>query len=381
MTEYLFTSESAFEGHPDKVCDLVADTVLDAHLAQDPDARVGCEVLYKGDLMVIAGEFTSAAQVDVEGLARGVLAEVGYVAGRSRHTDQTVQITTLITEQSLEIRAAADRASDAPGKKGASDQGIMFGMACTETPELMPLPITLAHRLSQEISLHRHLGEPDWLRPDGKTAVTVRYVDERPAEVTNVLVASQHAAEVDHGTVTAWVREQILPSALGHYLTPATVINVNPLGTFTLGGPEIDCGMTGRKLVVDTYGGMGRIGGGALSGKDPSKLDRTGAYYCRWVARQLIRAELAEKAEIQVSYGFGLSRPLSVRVDTFGTGDVAAAAKFVADFDFSPGGMLEQLDLRRPIFRATVNYGHFGKPDLPWEQDVPALPHRRLMRP
>ncbi len=368
MTGYLFTSESAFEGHPDKVCDLVADTVLDAHLAQDPDARVGCEVLYKGDLMVVAGEFTSTARVDVEALARGVLAEVGYTAPTSRHNDQSVQITTLITEQSREIRAATDRASDAPATKGASDQGIMFGMACTETDELMPLPISLAHRVSREISRRRHAGDPDWLRPDGKTAVTVRYEDERPAEVTRVLVAAQHAPGIDHATVSAWVRQEVLPMALGGWLTPDTTVTVNPLGTFTLGGPEIDCGLTGRKLVVDTYGGMGRIGGGALSGKDPSKLDRTGAYYTRWVARKLVQAGLADKAEIQVSYGFGLSKPLSVRVDTFGTGDVGDASAFVEQFDFSPAAMIELLDLRRPIYRATVNYGHFGKPDLPWEQ-------------
>lgn len=368
MSDYLFTSESAFEGNTDKVCDLVADTLLDAHLEQDPGARVGCEVLYKGDFMVVAGEVTSAAVIDVEQLARAVLAEVGYTADKTRHTDQSVQITTLITGQSPEIRAATDSASDAPRKKGASDQGIMFGMACRDTPELIPLPITLAHRISAEIARRRHTGDPAWLRPDGKSSVTVRYVDERPVAVTRVLVATQHAREVDHATVDAWVREAVLPEALGDWLSADTTITVNALGGFTLGGPEIDCGMTGRKLVADTYGGMGRIGGGALSGKDPLKLDRTGTYYCRWVARQLVEAGLADKAEIQVSYGFGLSRPLSVRVDTFGTGQPAAAAEFVSGFDFEPGAMIELLDLRRPIYRATTNYGHFGKPVLPWEQ-------------
>lgn len=370
MSDYLFTSESAFEGNTDKVCDLVADAVLDAHLGKDPDARVGCEVLYKGDFMVVAGEVTSAAEVGVEQLARGVLAEVGYRSDKTRHNDETVHIMTLVTGQSPEIREATESASDAPRKKGASDQGIMFGMACRDTAELLPLPISLANRVSAQIARRRHSGDPEWLRPDGKSSVTVRYVDERPVAVTRVLVATQHARGVDQPVVEAWVRDEVLPAALGDWLSSETAITVNALGGFTLGGPEIDCGMTGRKLVADTYGGMGRIGGGALSGKDPHKLDRTGTYYCRWVARQLVQAGLADKAEIQVSYGFGLSRPLSVRVDTFGTGHPAEAAEFVAGFDFGPSAMIERLDLRRPIYRATTNYGHFGKPDLPWEQDV-----------
>jgi S-adenosylmethionine synthetase len=368
VPEYLFTSESVFEGHADKVCDLVADSILDAYLALDSDARVGCEVLFKGDLMVIAGEITSVASVDPETIARGVLAEVGYVAPRSPHNSETVKIISLITEQSPEIRAATDRAVDAPQSKGASDQGIMFGMACTDTPQLMPLPITIAHAISREVSGRRRAGDPDWLRPDGKSSVTVRYVNERPVEVTRILVAAQHAPGTPHATVAEWVREEVLPAAVGEWLGPNTVLTVNPLGTFALGGPEIDCGLTGRKLVVDTYGGMGRIGGGALSGKDPQKLDRTGAYYCRWIARQLVSAGYAEKAEIQVSYGFGLAQPLSVRVDTFGTGDPEECAKFVELFDFQPSAMIKRLNLQRPIFRSTVNYGHFGKPDLPWEQ-------------
>ncbi|WP_117213780.1 methionine adenosyltransferase [Allorhizocola rhizosphaerae] len=368
MSKYFFTSESVAEGHPDKVCDLVADTVLDAYLEQDPGTRAGCEVLYKGDLMVVAGEFTSTAHVPVEELARQVVAEVGYVPGKAKHNSETVRIQTLITEQSREIRAATDRAADAPSQRGASDQGIMFGMACDDTPELMPLPIMLAHTIGKAIVAARKSGEVEWLRPDGKTAVTVQYEDEKPVAVTNVVVAAQHAPEITHAEVTDWVTRRILPGALGAWLTDATAVHVNPLGTFTLGGPEIDCGMTGRKIVVDTYGGSGRIGGGALSGKDPSKLDRTGTYFCRWVAKQLVAQGIAHKVELQIAYGFGLAKPLSVRVDTFGTGDAAEAGAWVERFDFRPGAMAEVLDLAQPIYRSATNYGHFGKPDLPWER-------------
>lgn len=368
MPDYLFTSESASEGHPDKVCDLVADSLIDAYLAQDSDTRAGCEVLYKGDLMVVAGEVTTQAEIDVDGIARAAIGSVGYRPGLSRHNSQTVGVQVLITEQSKEIRRAADRAADDPATMGASDQGIMFGFASMETPERLPLPSALAHRLGRIIAASRQSGDPGWLRPDGKTAVTVRYVDHHPVEVTHVLVAVQHSAEVNGADVGSWVRDYVVRSALGEWLTASTAIHVNPSGSFTLGGPEIDCGVTGRKIVADTYGGMGRVGGGALSGKDPSKLDRSGTYYCRWIARQLVEAGIAARAEVQVSYAFGLAQPLSVYVETFGSGDRRAAEEFVSRFDFRPEAIIERLNLRRPIYRATVNYGHFGKPGLPWEQ-------------
>jgi S-adenosylmethionine synthetase len=368
VSRYFFTSDSVFEGHADKVCDLVADTVLDAYLEKDPDTRAGCEVLFKGDFMVVAGEVTSTATVPIERLARQVIAEVGYLPGKGKYHAETVRIHTLVTEQSREIRSATDRAVDALKQRGASDQGIMFGMACSDTQELMPLPIMLAHRIGRAISTARKSGEIDWLRPDGKSAITVEYVDDVPVALTSVVVAVQHAVEVSHDDVAHWVTTQILPATLGEWLTDSTTVHVNPLGSFTLGGPEIDCGLTGRKLVVDTYGGMGRIGGGALSGKDPSKLDRTGTYFCRWVAKQLVAQGLARKVELQVAYGFGLSMPLSVRVDTFGTGDSAEAESWVEQFDFRPGAMAEVLQLTRPLYRTTTNYGHFGKAELPWEQ-------------
>jgi S-adenosylmethionine synthetase len=364
---YLFTSESASEGHPDKVCDLVADSVLDAYLARDPDARVGCEVLYKGDLMVIAGEITAPdAVIDVDGIARQALRDVGYVAPEP-YNDETVEVRQLITEQSREIRQASDVASDDEQEHGASDQGIVFGMASNETPELMPLPILLAHRLSAAVAGDRHAGVVPWLRPDGKTAVTVAYEDEQPVEVTTVLVSAQHRQRVSHGDVEEYVRERLAPRVLGPWLTPSTRLVVNPLGSFTLGGPEIDCGVTGRKIIADTYGGMGRIGGGALSGKDPSKLDRAGAYFCRWVARQVVTEGIAQKVEIQVAYAFGLAHPVSIAVNTFGTGDADKAQAFVAQYDFRPRAIVEHLGLRRPIYRQTANYGHFGRSGVPWE--------------
>ena len=248
------------------MCDLVADTIVDAYLAQDPDSRAGCEVLYKGDLMVIAGEVTTAASIDIEALARAALDSVGYRPGLTVHNSQTVRVQTLLTPQSREIREAADRAADDTTTSGASDQGIMFGFACRDTPELMPLPISLAHRLGTVLAEHRHNGEPAWLRPDGKAAVTVQYVEHRPLEVTNVLVAVQHTRDVTAAQVRDWVRDRVVPKALGEWFTGAAAIHVNPSGSFTLGGPEIDCGMTGRKLVVDTYGGMARIGGGSAGG-------------------------------------------------------------------------------------------------------------------
>jgi S-adenosylmethionine synthetase len=368
MHEYLFTSESVSEGHPDKVCDLVADTLLDAYLTQDPDTRAGCEVLYKGDRMIIAGEVTTTAVIDPDRLARQVLDQVGYRPTRTVHNSHTVRVETLITTQSPEIRHATTSANDAPSTLGASDQGIMFGFACRDTPTLMPLPIALAHQLGTAIANHRHQGTPPWLLPDGKTAVTVRYRNHRPVAVTNVLIAAQHTPDVTPGQVAEWAKDAVIPDVLGDWLTPDVTIHINPSGPFTLGGPQIDTGLTGRKLVVDTYGGMARIGGGALSGKDPTKLDRSGAYYCRWIARQLIQAGLAERAEIQISYALGLAQPLSVHVDTFGTGNPQDAAAYVAGFDFRPAAILSRLNLRKPIYRRTVNYGHFGKAGLPWEE-------------
>jgi len=367
IRNYQFTSESASEGQTDKVCDLIADRLLDEFLAQDPEAKVGLEVMYKGDFLAIAGEVTSTAQVNIEMVARSVLDEVGYRPGATRFHSQSAKITVNITKGSPEIEAAISHASDTPSRMGASDQGIMFGFASDETASLLPLPIALAHSLGKLISASRRSSNPSWLLPDGKTAVTVRYVEEQPVEVTSVLVSTQHASGVSHAKVEEWVRSQVVPVSLGRWLTPTTKIYVNPLGSFTLGGPEIDCGVTGRKIVADTYGGMARIGGGSLNGKDPTKMDRSATYFCRWIAQQVVVAKLAHKVEIQVAYGFGLSMPLSVRAETFGTGDDEEVANFVNQFDFRPDAIIDILNLKRPIYANTANYGHFGKPELSWE--------------
>ena len=364
---FTFTSESVSEGHPDKACDFIADSILDAYLTEDPTSRVACEVLCKNDVVVLAGEITSHGTVDHEAVVRQAIREIGYTDPAEPFCADTVHLIELLTTQAAEISQGVTRPANAPGKQGAGDQGIMFGYATDEAPELMPLPILLAHRLARGLAEDRHGGTVAWLRPDAKTQVAVEYRDNVPIRVVDVLVSTQHRGDVAQDTIRSYVSEALVPRALGNWYRPDIHVTVNPTGSFIQGGPSADCGVTGRKIIVDTYGGAGRHGGGAFSGKDPSKVDRSGAYFCRYVARQVVKAGLARKAEIQVAYAIGIAQPVSVKVDTFGTGDWEAAENFVKDFDFRPGAILERLDLLRPIYRRTTNYGHFGKAGLPWE--------------
>jgi S-adenosylmethionine synthetase len=368
---YTFTSESVSEGHPDKVCDYIADSILDACLEQDPQSHVACEVLCKDDQVVLAGEITTRATIDYEAIARAAIRDIGYTDPSELFNADGVKVTRLITQQSGEINAGVVKATDDQQEQGAGDQGIMFGYASSESAELMPLPILLAHRLTKGLAADRKSGRFPWLRPDSKSQVSVRYRNNRPELVTSVLVSTQHARDVSQETIRDYVRQVLAPRELGDWFRPEAEFIVNPSGSFAHGGPSADCGVTGRKIIVDTYGGAGRHGGGAFSGKDPSKVDRSGAYYCRYVARRIVEAKLAERAEVQVSYAIGRAKPMSVKVDTFGTGDAQRAETFVKDtFDFRPAAIIRELDLLRPIYRLTTNYGHFGKEGLPWEKPV-----------
>jgi S-adenosylmethionine synthetase len=367
-TAHTFTSESVSEGHPDKVCDFIADSILDAHLELDPTSRVACEVLCKEDRVVLAGEITSDARIDFERVVRRAIQEIGYVHDDQPFRSDSVQLLSLLTSQSPEISQGVTAATSLSGDQGAGDQGIMFGYATDETPELMPLPILLAHRLAERLAQHRKSESVDWLRPDSKTQVSVVYEGNRPVRVSDVLISTQHAASVDREAIRNFLVTSVIPQSLDGWYHDELRVLVNPTGSFVQGGPSADAGVTGRKIIVDTYGGMGRHGGGAFSGKDPSKVDRSGAYFCRFVARQVVLAGLAKKAEVQVAYAIGIAEPVSVKVDTFGTGDDRAAAEYVrSSFDFRPRAIIERLDLLRPIYRRTTNYGHFGKSDLPWE--------------
>lgn len=360
MSSYTFSSESVSEGHPDKVCDFIADSILDAHLAGDPKSRVACEVLCKSGQVVLAGEITSNTNVDYEKVARQAIREIGYTDPSEAFNADGVRVIQFISKQSGDIAMGVDTG-------GAGDQGIMFGYASDETPELMPLPVQLAHSLANRISVARKNGERAWLRPDSKTQVSVRYEDNKPMRVETVLVSTQHSADVSQNEIRDYIAGCLTPEVLGSWFGPHVEVLVNPTGQFIEGGPSADCGVTGRKIIVDTYGGMGRHGGGAFSGKDPSKVDRSGAYFGRYVARQVVKNGFAKRAEVQVAYAIGRAEPVSVRVDTFGTGDWKAAEDFVRKFDYRPAAMIETLQLRNPIYRKTTNYGHFGKAGLPWE--------------
>ncbi|HEX8391336.1 MAG TPA: methionine adenosyltransferase [Longimicrobium sp.] len=366
---YTFTSESVSEGHPDKVCDYIADSILDAHLQQDLASRVACEVLVKENRVVLAGEITSSAKVDFEAVVRQAIREIGYTdADQPFHAD-TVEILSLLSAQAAEIAQGVDEDTSESGEQGAGDQGIMFGYATNETPELMPLPILLSHRLARILAHHRKAGTVNWLRPDSKTQVSVVYEGNTPVAVTDVLISTQHAADVTRDEIRHFVVTSVIPEALGSWYHDDLRVMVNPTGSFVQGGPSADAGVTGRKIIVDTYGGMGRHGGGAFSGKDPSKVDRSGAYFCRFVAREIVKAGLADRAEVQVAYAIGVAQPVSVKVDTFGTGDARAAAEYVREnFDFRPAAIIERLELLQPLYRQTTNYGHFGKSELPWER-------------
>jgi S-adenosylmethionine synthetase len=365
--QYTFTSESVTEGHPDKVCDYIADSILDSYLQIDPKSRVACEVLCKEGTVIIAGEFTSEGVIDHEAVARQAIREIGYVDPSASFHANGVRVRQFVSKQSPEIAQGVNLETNLEHEQGAGDQGIMFGYATDETAELMPLPILLAHRLAKGLAEDRR-GDFPWLRPDGKTQVSVLYEDNKPVAVTDIIVSPQHSPSVSREAIISYVTESLAPRVLGNWYTKKIRFHVNPTGSFIHGGPSADAGVTGRKIIVDTYGGAGRHGGGAFSGKDPSKVDRSGAYFCRYIARQVIKQRIARKAEIQISYAIGESTPLSVRVDTFGTGDAAEAAEFVKKFDFRPAVIIERFRLLRPIYRSTTNYGHFGKPGLPWEE-------------
>ena len=359
-TSYVFTSESVSEGHPDKVCDYIADSILDAHLTHDARSRVACEVLVKSGQVVLAGEITSRSEVDFESVARAAIREIGYTDPAESFNADGVKVNVFLSRQAGEIGQGVDVG-------GAGDQGIMFGYATDETPELMPLPILLAHKLAKRLTDARKSRQVGWLRPDSKTQVSVEYDGNAPVAVRTVLVSTMHAPDVSQGEIKSYVARTLCPEVLGSWYHDDIEVLVNPTGSFVEGGPSADCGVTGRKIIVDSYGGMGRHGGGAFSGKDPSKVDRSGAYFCRFVARQVVKEGIARRAEVQVGYAIGRAEPVSVRVDTFGTGDSRSAEALVRTFDFRPRAIIERLDLLRPIYRQSTNYGHFGRTGLSWE--------------
>jgi len=373
---FIFSSESVGEGHPDKVADSISDSVLDACLEQDPRSRVACETMVKSNCVFLAGEITTKARLNYERIVRDAIREIGYVnADDVFHADQ-VFITNALTRQSPDIAQGVD-ARKAKGKKtaeqGAGDQGIMFGYACDDTPELMPAPVMFAHRLNRELArIRKRTNLAPWLRPDCKSQVAVEYVDHKPVAIRNVVISTQHAASAEHRVIERFCIEHVVKKVLPKRLLNArTEFLINPTGKFVVGGPQGDSGLTGRKIIVDSYGGWARHGGGAFSGKDPSKVDRSAAYMCRWVAKNVVAAKLATKCELQIAYAIGHPRPTSIHVDTFGTHTVPERRILAAIneiFSFKPADIVRQLDLLRPIYRATTNYGHFGKTGLSWEE-------------
>ncbi len=380
---YLFTSESVTEGHPDKLCDQVSDAVLDACLEQDPFSRVACETATKTGFVMVLGEITTRAFVNFDELVRKVVKEIGYDDSSKGFDGNTCAVQSAICAQSGDIAMGVDQALEAKAGQmteaqieavGAGDQGMMFGYACDETPALMPMPIYLAHNLTRRLSVLRKQGSLPWLRPDGKSQVTVEYHHGVPARVDTVLISTQHSPDISHADIREAVYEHVIkPIIPAEMVDEQLKVFVNPTGRFVIGGPMGDAGVTGRKIIVDTYGGMGRHGGGAFSGKDPTKVDRSGAYAARWVAKNIVAAGLASRCEIQVAYAIGVARPLSVNVETFGTGkidDEKIAALVTELFDLRPGAIIRDLDLRRPIYRQVASYGHFGRDDLnlTWER-------------
>src|SRR6266446_2125392 len=367
---YIFSSESVGEGHPDKVCDTISDAVLDACLAQDKFSRVACETYAKSNLVVVGGEITTKATLDFNAIARLAIRDIGYTHDDDVFHADRVLILNAITSQSPDIAQGVD-ARAAEGKKtaeqGAGDQGLMFGYATNETPELMPAPIMYAHLLGSELTRVRKSGAVKWLRPDAKSQVSVQYVNDQPVRITNVVVSTQHAASAKHKTIERFIIEEIIKKVLpAHLLDKKTAFLINPTGRFVVGGPQGDPGLTGRKIIVDTYGGMGRHGGGAFSGKDPSKVDRSAAYMGRYVAKNIVAAGLADRVEIQFAYAIGHPEPVSVCINTFGTGKVPheKIEKAVLEvFSFKPANIIKQLNLLRPIYGKTTNYGHFGRED------------------
>jgi S-adenosylmethionine synthetase len=390
---YIFSSESVGEGHPDKVCDTISDAVLDACLAQDKIARVACETYAKSNLVVVGGEITlrKGCYVDFNAIARDAIREIGYTHEDDVFHADKVLIMNAITSQSPDISQGVD-AKAAEGKEkaeqGAGDQGLMFGYACDETDELMPAPIMYAHLLGRKLTAIRKSGKVKWLRPDAKSQVSVRYVDDQPIEITNIVISTQHAHDARHKTIKEFCVEEVIKKTLPkHLLTRNTKYLINPTGRFVVGGPQGDTGLTGRKIIVDSYGGMGRHGGGAFSGKDPSKVDRSAAYMGRYVAKNIVASGLATSAEIQFAYAIGYPDPVSVCVNTFGTGKVSdeAIEKAVCQvFSFKPADIIKQLNLLRPIYSKTTNYGHFGKVDdldaITWERTDKAAALKRAVK-
>ncbi len=378
----LFTSESVTEGHPDKICDQVSDAVLDACLAQDPLSRVACETAVKTGFVMLLGEITTKANINYDQLVRSVVKDIGYTSSDYGFDGESCGVQVAIAQQSGDIAMGVDKALEAKSGEmteaeieavGAGDQGMMFGYACNETPTLLPMPVYLAHKLTRRLSEVRKDGTLKWLRPDGKSQVTVEYSQGKPKRIDTVLISTQHADDISGEEIRKQIIEHVINPVLPKELVDGELkIYVNPTGRFVIGGPMGDAGLTGRKIIVDTYGGMGRHGGGAFSGKDPTKVDRSAAYAARWAAKNVVAAGLAERCEIQVAYAIGVARPLSVNVETFGTGKIAddkIAALVEKHFDLRPGAIIRDLDLRRPIYRQTAAYGHFGRDDvkLPWE--------------
>jgi S-adenosylmethionine synthetase len=379
----LFTSESVTVGHPDKICDQISDAILDAILEKDPNARVACETSVTTGLVLVSGEITTSCYVDIPKIVRQTIKDIGYTRAKYGFDSETCAVLTSIDEQSPDIAMGVDVALEKREGSmteeeieaiGAGDQGIMFGFACNETEELMPLPISLAHKLARRLHEVRVDGTIPYLRPDGKTQVTIEYEDDKPVRIDTIVVSTQHADHVSLEQIKKDLMEHvILPVVPDEMFDERTKTFINPTGRFVIGGPQGDAGLTGRKIIVDTYGGYARHGGGAFSGKDPTKVDRSGAYAARYVAKNIVAAGLADKCEVQLAYAIGVARPVSIRVDTFGTGkvDEETLVKLVEKhFDLRPAGIIRQLDLRRPIYRQTAAYGHFGRNDvdLPWER-------------
>ena len=372
---YIFTSESVSEGHPDKVCDQISDAILDSYLAQDPNSRVACETLIKNNTVIVAGEITSNGTPNIEEVIRNTVNEIGYNHDDLGFNGNNCEIQNLISKQSPDIAQGVNEGEGEDLDQGAGDQGLMFGYACSETPVLMPAPINLSHELVLKQSEVRKNGELSWLRPDAKSQVSVVYKDDRKTVdyVSAIVLSTQHDEDISQDEIKAKVREKIInPIIPTEWIKEDTKIYINPTGKFVIGGPVGDCGLTGRKIIVDTYGGMARHGGGAFSGKDPSKVDRSAAYACRYVAKNIVAAGLAERCEVQVSYAIGIAEPTSITVDTLGTGTLSEneISKIVRDnFDLRPKNLINLLDLKRPIYKNTASYGHFGREnkDFSWE--------------